>query len=237
MRVRIVLFLCFALLTSFQALSYGDVSMLTGRNHASIGQFGKMNVLAGQKYRDWNIEGGLGLVYSRTMQNNLEAMRFKLSRQVEVKDINFNTSLFYQWMPYSENFYVNQFGMLLQHQHKKWDYTLGVNSMFIQLRKQNQTANSFRKTLWEPFNVLYSLTYKQAIHKKVDVKATITNFDYFLIYQETNPFILLGGSYNINPKQIVFLVVAYQEAGLLNIRVQSFGYYIRLGFKYGITNK
>jgi len=68
----------------------------------------------------------------------------------------------------------------------------------------------------------------------MNLELRITNFDTFTILQETNPMILAKLSYKINSKLQFYTDLCYMQAGLLNMRVNYFGYYLRGGVLWQI---
>lgn len=219
----------------FTLFSFGELSFNSGRNQASAGQFAKITIQGGQCFSNWEFAAGMGFIFSKAQTQDLDALKVQASRFFSPSKYPFKVTAFYQWSPYSENFSVNNFGFILNRKLKKWELNLGANSMFISLFSNHNNSNSIAKrTLWEPFNLMYRFTFRQPIAKQIDLLATITDYDNFLIWQETNPFVMVGAEYKSSKQSKLFLDIAYQSAGLLNIRVNAYGYYVRLGYTYGL---
>ncbi|MCO6494874.1 MAG: hypothetical protein J5I91_04220 [Bacteroidetes bacterium] len=230
------IFYIFLSLLNIQNLcGFGSLSFNTGRNQSSFGQYAKISTHGGQTYSNWEFKGGIGLIFSNADINSLDALKIQVSRKFETSKRPFIASVYYQWKPYSENIFVNDFGVILKRKYNKWDVNLGANSLFMRFPKARSNPGSpFRRTVWEAFNFMYKITYRQAINKHIDMTATLTDYDEYYITQETNPFIILGGEYKLKGNSKIFMDLAYQQAGLLNIRVNYYGYYIRLGYKFGL---
>jgi hypothetical protein len=57
----------------------------------------------------------------------------------------------------------------------------------------------------------------------------VTNFDYFLVQQETNPMVRLTGHFRISDAAKIQSSLWYQGAGMLNIHANHYGFYFRTG--------
>ena len=64
---------------------------------------------------------------------------------------------------------------------------------------------------------------------------SMTNYDYFLIQQETNPMLTALFQYNINLNWRLYSELWYQGAGMLNLASNYYGFYFRAGFRWQLN--
>ncbi|MPN43310.1 hypothetical protein SDC9_190869 [bioreactor metagenome] len=79
---------------------------------------------------------------------------------------------------------------------------------------------------------MYKFTYFAPFSEKIHFRASITNYDTFIIQQETNPMIIIKLDYQLSQSTKLNLGVGYLQSGLMNIRVNYFGYFIRGGVQW-----
>jgi len=79
---------------------------------------------------------------------------------------------------------------------------------------------------------LYKITYFQPLSEQSDLQVSVTNFDAFMIQQETNPMLITRVGYQTSTASKMYIDLGYLQAGLLNIRVNYFGYFVRGGFQW-----
>ncbi|MBW7889648.1 MAG: hypothetical protein H3C48_01175 [Chitinophagaceae bacterium] len=212
-----------------------DLSLTTGSNQVSLGQYGKLGGQFSYFYRGWNFSAGAGAVFSAAREKKLDAVRLSVSKDYVIKDKNITTVAFYQFAPFSARLNDHAAGLLFNHKSRRWYYDLGLNTRFYAFtQKYKGKAGYGENVLWEPVNVIYRLTWHKPIGDKFEINPSVTNFDQFIIQQETNPFVLADFQYKLNVKSKIYFDVAYQQSGFFNIRVNYFGYYLRGGYKVNI---
>ncbi len=212
-----------------------DFSLTTGRNYVSFGQYVKF---AGQfiyKYKGWGFSSGAGAVFFHERNKKLDALRFSVSKDFTLKEFLITSQIFYQWSPFSARLNDQTAGLLFGHKRKRWYFDLGANTRVFSLTNKYKTGSGYsEKALWEPINVMYRLTWHKPIGEKLEINSSVTNFDQFLIEQETNPFLLADFRYRVSEKSKIYFDAIYQQAGFFNIRVNYFGYYLRAGYTLDI---
>lgn len=176
--------------------------------------------------------GGL-LSFSNAKENILSAVSFTVANDFKLKTNHISLQGFYLWKPISSDMRETNFGLLAKYKFEHWGLQLGANSRFYKFTPsailQYNLADSARTTLWEPFNLMYRLSYYQLFTKKLNLEAAVTNFDRYFIQQETNPMILLALNYKLNSRLKFYTELGYMQAGLLNLHVNAFGVYLRGG--------
>jgi hypothetical protein len=79
---------------------------------------------------------------------------------------------------------------------------------------------------------MYKITYNQPINERLKANISVTNFDLLMIQQETNPFIITNIDYQLSSNTNIFTDLGYLQAGLFNMRVNYFGFFIRGGVQW-----
>lgn len=212
-----------------------DLSLATGRNYVSFGQYAKF---AGQffyQYKGWNFSAGAGAIFSHEREKKLDALRLSLSKDYTIKELLFTTQIFYQRSPFSARLNDHTAGVLFNHKRNRWYFDLGANTRVYSLTNKYKGETGYSENaLWEPVNVMYRLTWHKPVGDKLEINASVTNFDQFIIEQETNPFLLTDFRYKITEKSKIYFNAVYQQAGFFNIRVNYFGYYLRAGYNVNL---
>jgi hypothetical protein len=170
-----------------------------------------------------NIFGGYSLWYTR---------KFSIRQQ------SFAVSGFYLWVPFSNELRETNWGLTLNYKLPHFRFTLGNNYRTYRFSKayiksDQSTSGSYR--IIEPGNLMYTFQYLvKKEEAEWNVMLSVTNNDYFMIEQETNPMILLQGEYQFNETLTSFIDIGYKSSGLLCIKVEPFGYFFRIGIKWDI---
>lgn len=214
-----------------------DLSLSTGCNYVSFGQYAKF---AGQffyQYKGWNFSAGAGAIFSQEREKKLDALRLSVSKDYTIKEFLFTTHIFYQRSPFSVRLNDQTAGIIFNHKRNRWYFDLGANTRVYSLTNKYKSGTGYSENaLWEPVNVMYRLTWHKPVGAKLEINTSITNFDQFLIEQETNPFLIADFQYGVTEKSKIYFDAVYQQSGLFNIKVNYFGYYLRAGYKIDIGN-
>lgn len=228
-----IVFILFAMGSEAQVLA--DFSLTTGRNYVSFGQYAKFGGQFFYKHKGWNFSAGAGVVFSQEREKKLDALRLSVSKDFTIKELLFNTQLFYQRSPFSARLNDQAAGVLFNHNRRRWHFYLGANTRVFSLTNKYKAGTGYEENaLWEPVNVMYRLTWHKPVGKKLEINTSVTNFDQFLIEQETNPFLMTDFRYRVSEKSKIYFDAIYQQAGFFNIRVNYFGYYLRAGYTVDI---
>jgi hypothetical protein len=166
------------------------------------------------------------------------------------------SSLVYQWQikenalllevnllykPSTELVREFNWGVMAKYNTKKWEFDLGTNFKRFNLNKDfsEELSDNSIDVLKERPGMTYCIKYflldRSDDSKNYNVNFMLTNFDWFIIEQETNPFVGAGFYYDFNDTDLsVFSHLFYQAAGFNNIRVNYFGLYFRAGLTWEI---
>ncbi|MCD6597395.1 MAG: hypothetical protein J7L04_06895, partial [Bacteroidales bacterium] len=87
----------------------------------------------------------------------------------------------------------------------------------------------------ENWNLMYSFSYYlKSFDNLWNVGISITNFDYFIINQETNPVFNLNAWYKPGTPLKLFIETWYKSSGAFNLSVNYFGFFVRTGIIWNI---
>ena len=235
-----LIFICFLFVFTplFSQISLNSYAEL-GTTAVSQGAYGDLSAqLEGRSGSVQTSIGGL-LSFSNAKENVLSALLFKASNDFQIKSKSINIEGFYLWKPISTEMRETNFGLLANYKIKHFGFQAGVNSRVYYFTQaailQYNFDNSTNTTLWEPWNIMYKISYFTQFSEKFDFEAAISNFDRYFIQQETNPMILLYSSYKLNSKLKLYSELAYMQSGLFNLHVNAFGVYLRGGVIWQIN--
>jgi hypothetical protein len=234
MKYRLILF--FLMLISLQTLKAqitADISMLGGTNYASSGLYSDFAGGITAVVSEWQFEATAGVTLSNERENIFNALRMDVSRDFSIKEKSVTGHVFYQWKPFSAILHEHNAGIIFHYYSNKFSYDIGLNTRIFKLPNVYAELNDYDQTsLWEPINLMYRITYYHPFSDQWDFKASVTNFDAFLIQQETNPMLVTNLGYQFSATSKLYLDLGYLQAGLMNIRVNYFGYFIRGGIQW-----
>ncbi len=168
----------------------------------------------------------------------INAFSTGLGYKFAVKNHPLKTSLFYCYKPVSNILNVNNAGLKIDYTVRKWYFALGNNFNFYKFN--NNAAEIYGITdndvLVEAANLMYSVKYHlREIGSDWNLFINLTNFELFIIEQETNPMLDLGFTYKRRENSPKFFAdLWYQTAGFNNIRVNYFGVFFRTGVSWEI---
>ena len=238
MKYSILLFLVF-----FQNIVFSQVSvdsyLEAGSNNVSAGLYGNFSTQISARLGNFSASTGGLLTFSNASSSVFSAYSLQLANKFNIFKQPVSIGVFYLWKPFSVDLRETDFGLLAKFRNKHWGYQLGINSRVYYFsnaaRQKYNFADSVGTSIWEPINVMYRLSYFQSLNKKWNFEACVTNFDRYIIEQETNPMIQTKFSYNFNDKLLFYSDLGYKQAGLLNIRVNYFGLFLRGGMIWKIN--
>jgi len=176
-----------------------------------------------------------------TNANPIIFSTYKLS--VENEFIIFNNPIsvdaFYLGKAFSKELNETNTGILVDYLTNHFGFQIGLNARIFsfnnEAKQKYNFPEPFNTTIWEPFNLMYKFTYYLQYNRKWNFEASVTNFDTYIIEQETNPMLLTKFSYKLQDKLLLYCDLGYLEAGLLNMRVNTFGLYLRGGVIWQIN--
>lgn len=131
------------------------------------------------------------------------------------------------------------FGLKLTYETSHWDIMVGNNSKRYVLRNDFKSQLPIEQQedhkIYEWRNALYRICYKMKPEDYLwNFKAGVTNADFFLINQGTNPMIFAEYNYTLLENLKLNCSIFYKGAGSMNLQADYFGYFIRTGIQWKI---
>lgn len=210
-----------------------------GTNNVSDGAYGNFSGQFSAKFGTFTASTGALLSFTNANQAIFSAYKLSVVNEFQIFNKPVNIGAFYLWKPFSVDLRETNYGVLGSYRAKHFGYQLGLNTRiysFSTAAKQNYNfPDSVSTTIWEPINLMYKFTYYLKMSKKWNFEASVTNFDNYIVEQETNPMIRTKFSYKLNDKLLFYSDLGYQQAGLLNMRVNTFGVFLRGGVIWKIN--
>ncbi|MBP7102133.1 MAG: hypothetical protein KBA86_02695 [Bacteroidales bacterium] len=190
-----------------------------GKNNLSLHAFSNAAVMTSFYFTKNTFSIGSQLTIS---DNPLPAFYINYTRNIEIYKQKFDLKAFYTFDMFSEKLYEINRGLLAGYILPHFTFKIGTN-----FRTYRIFTNS-DSTINENFNFMYLVTYYiNSPASNWNVGITLTNFDFFLINQETNPMFNIETFYTITPHLKVLFEAWYISSGALNLSVNPFGFYFR----------
>jgi hypothetical protein len=210
----------------------------TGQNN--VYDDGYFNFSIFPSYDLGNDSFAAGILFSAGGQreNNFGGYTIGYTRKFSIHKQAFAVSGFYLWVPFSNELRETNWGITLNYKLPHFHFTIGNNYRTFRfskayIRSDESTSGKYR--IIEPGNLIYTFQYLvRKEEEQWNVMVSVTNNDYFMFEQETNPMVILKGKYRFNENLSSFIDIGYKTAGLLVIKVDYFGYLLRFGIKWDI---
>jgi len=208
-----------------------------GENNVSNGLFLKTSGFGSYQFNKFTIKAGAQIDIISQSSNHLTGSLFSFSRKFTIKNFAFDVAAFYTYNPYSELIHETNWGLVLEKNTKHFIIKAGTN--FRTYKITNKAIDLYNiegnTKIHENWNIMYLLQYNlKPSDNNWNVGVSITNIDYFVINQETNPVFFLQGKYKFKAPLSLFIETWYKSAGSFNISVNYFGYFIRTGLVWEI---
>jgi hypothetical protein len=232
--VKIIFLLLFALwsvtLIAQPGLTiYGDV----GENNVSHGWYVKSAVIGNYHWKKIKIGSGLQFDRKYCWDNEFSGFKATIGREFSIKEFTFTGQAFFIYAPFSELLYQTNWGALVDVKHNHVQLSIGANKRtyaYTQKAIEEYHIPKDSAKIREHLNIMYSFSYFiKPIDNDWNVGLSVTNYDNFVINQETNPMFNLQGLYRVSEPLIVYAEAWLQISGLTNLEINYFGCYFRTG--------
>ena len=209
-----------------------------GKTMMSNGIYSNVSTSVEASYNYLHIHGGALLSVINPQAGLINTMTVGVGGEFQVKNFKMKMDGFYLWKPISENLREYNGGIIATSRFQHFGVKLGVNTRVYGLSKaamvKYHLSDTVSTAIWEPVNLMYQFSFYQPLSAKCNLEVRITNYDKYMILQETNPMIMSRVDYVVTSKLRVYAELYYMEAGLLNMRVNYFGYNGRGGITWEI---
>lgn len=203
----------------------------TGKNAVSMGQYADLGAGFSTDIDRWSVGALAALHFTHTGDYLFKGIKLDVSHDLTIQKKLIELGAFYQWRPFSELVSEWNVGLLASRQTRKFFYQFGVNTRVYQLGGDYEGPSS---RVWEIINLMYRVQFEHSISELWKMRVAVTNFDHLIIQQETNPLLIAGVEYALQPDTDIYMDLGYLQAGLMNIRVNYFGYFVRGGLRWNL---
>jgi hypothetical protein len=208
----------------------------TGKNNASVGVYADFATDISYNLGNVDVSAGALLTFSASPKPLISGFCFRVSNEFTLPKNNLTAQVFYLQKPFSDILFEISPGILAFYKTKNWGYQLGLHTRIYRFTNKAiadfQFSDETSTRIWEPLNAMYRISYYYPFAPKWELQASVTNFDNFMIQQETNPMLLAKFSYKLNTNMLLYADLGYLQAGLLNMRVDYFGFFGRGGLQW-----
>ncbi len=207
---------------------YSDV----GLNNVSEGVFVSFAGLTTVQFGKNTVGGGLRFNVAGNHQTTVSGYRAEASRALQAGSLPLDLTAFVVVSPFSDILRETNRGVTVSTHRNQFFFCLGTNfRTYSYNNKAKQTYGIDQHTrLHEKWILMYTVRYSlKPPDSQWNLALGITSADYFKIGHETNPMLHLRGTYSSGQRFRFFMDAMYQQAGMFNISVHYFGFFIRPG--------
>ena len=229
--IKIYLIILLSVIFSASAFSQLHIFTEAGGHGASEGLYNSYAVQATMPVCELSLSAGTLFSLSAAQQKIFSGLKLSAAYELTNTKYPIDIQLLYMYKPFSSllsetNAAITgavrfqRFGMLLDANTRIYSFTAkGASTL-------PQDASTH---MWEYINTMYRFSYYVPLSTKTELETKITNVDEFIIQQETNPMVFAKISHQYNSKLNLYTELGYLQSGLMNIRVNYFGVFIRGG--------
>ena len=219
---------------------YAQISLQSyvdfGKNNVSEGLFIKNVYRSNYQYQNYTIEAGVQFDLVSPNPKILTGIDISCSRAFLIKDFPFALKGFFMLNRFSDLQHETNFGFRLETKKlQHFLFEMGTNFKTYTINsaaREEYNISRQNSKLSENFNLIYLATvYLKPHQNHWNVGLSLTNIDYYIINQSTNPVFYLQFRYGLRPKTIWYMDAWYKQAGIFNINANYFGYFFRGGIK------
>jgi hypothetical protein len=206
-------------------------------NHANVSAFLRGAAISTLKLRQGTLRAGVLGTYAQQGGLAPKGWFVDVGGGMGTGPTRLESNLFYRANLVSARLHEINWGAMLSLHTRHATISLGDNHRVYELTRNavpTSAASAGGNTrIVEPRNFMYAFTwFIVPAQDRWNVSLTLTNFDHFLVQQETNPMATGRFSYQVNPHTKAYTEVWYQNAGVLNLQANYFGGYVRTGLSW-----
>jgi hypothetical protein len=205
-----------------------------GSSVVSSGLFIGPAFMVSHRYGDYYGGTGFRWTFPAEGRNSFSGWHITGGKDFTVKDADLSASLFYLRNPFSYLIAENNVGLLLRHERSHLAIHAGYHMRSYRLLANSSLAGDpaeyADRTIREYRNFIYRGTLRlKDPAAPWNLSVSVTNYDWFLLQQETNPMIVLEGTSRVTDALELNASFWYRGAGMLNLHFNHFGYHFRTG--------
>ena len=210
-----------------------------GENNVSEGVYLKNMCRSIYEYQKYKVEAGILFDLISNNPNALTGIDLTGSGEFSIKNFPFGVKGFFMLNRFSDMLYETNWGARAE--LKNLDhiiFEIGTNFKTYHVNastREEQDINKSDGKLRENFNLLYRISaYLKPHTNNWNLGFSVTDFDYYVINQSTNPIFNIQASYKPKSNLTIYSELWYKQAGIFNIYAGYFGYFFRGGLKWEI---
>jgi hypothetical protein len=230
-----ILICCFSLQSQPKIYFHTD----GGKSNTSNGLYLKSAAIGNLKSGKYAAEAGLQADLFYNDHSSFSGFKFSLSRDFTIRKRTFQIEGFYLRTIVSEITGETNWGVLLNKGSKHFKSKIGANFRTYSFTNYAIREFSLEKgttRCHDVLNIMYSFTCDIKLEENLwNAGMTITDADHFVINQENNVVVNLHGSYKLSPSLLLFTQVWYEVAGITNLKLNNFGYFLRAGIVWKLN--
>lgn len=209
-----------------------------GNNNLSSGLYVQFSNTGNFEKEFWGAQTGyqLGLIQPQNVFFN--SWYGSSYGKIPIGKINLVLGGEYLWTAFSHDLREINWIVFARTTLKHWKFGLGNNSRIYRFSTKasnnNQDIDTENK-ITEGWNFMYNMQYMlKPDGNKWNLMAAVTNYDIFLIQQETNPMVNVRFEYSLSEPLRLYSELWYKSSGFLNDQVNYFATYLRIGIQWKI---
>jgi hypothetical protein len=233
--------ICFLFMIFGNLMAQPELIIFTdmGKNNVSQDIFIKSAVAGEIKNLRNAVSAGFQFDLKNINGSRFSGLRVNAKRIIMIKPLPLDLNAFFTETYYSELLHETNYGTFLTSNLKHFEVTLGISFRTYTFTEKAITGYEIGRDaskLSENFNLIYSLSYfVRSAEKKWNAGILITDSDFFVTNQSTNPTVGLLAHYKVNPSLSLNVQAWYKTAGLLNLHMNYFEFFIRTGITWNFN--
>ncbi len=215
-----------------QILLEGQLDL--GDNNISKGLYLQFSNFGYYEKTHWGAQAGyqLGLVQDQNVFFN--SWYGSIYGKLPLNKIRIDLGGAYMWTAFSPDLReINWIFFTKTSFLEHYRLSLGINKRIYRLSHKaanNDNTVESESPVIEEWNLMYSAGFVlKPEENKWNIMFTVTDYDRFIIEQETNPMVNIRFDYKLSKPLSLYSELWYKSSGLLNIKVNYFGTYFRIG--------
>ena len=215
--------------------------MDVGSSTVSNGAFARPALITSYAFNRLYGSAGLQWTFSPAERKVLSGAFISAGSDFTVREIPLSSDLFLRRNPYSDVVNETLFGALLKHERSRLDIQFGYHMRMYRFTEtpveSGDPLSPSALSIWEYRNFMYRGTVRlKERDAPWNLSATVTNFDFFQIQQETNPLFNVAGCFSVSDALEIRSSLWYQGAGMMNVHANHYGFYFRTGIVWQVGN-
>ena len=230
-----IFFACFIFMSGVNLTAQSYLSLYTelGENNVSHGLYFESAVIGQCKFGNNNLGTGFQFDLDKSYKTIFSGYTINASRHFVIKGIHLELQGFCIRTDFSQILCETNLGAFLKMNRNHFEMTIGTNFRtysFSQKAVKDYEIERNAAKITEVYNIMYSFRYNlKPLDSRWNAGVSVTDIDYFVINQETNPILNLYGFYRLSSPVNLYTSVSYKIAGATNIAVNYFGLFLKTG--------